>query len=67
MPSESEPFPGTTNNYFSGGYITLNHTCYSSGVEINGLHMELNYAGLRDRPLIEQRSPLHSQRLSWNI
>jgi len=51
VPSESIPFPGTTNNYFSGGYITVNHTCYSPAIDINGLQMELNYTGLRDSPL----------------
>ncbi|MHC1703944.1 MAG: T9SS type A sorting domain-containing protein [Tenuifilaceae bacterium] len=50
VPSQSIPFPGTTTNYFSGGYITENHTCYSSGVDINGLQMELNYTGVRDNP-----------------
>jgi hypothetical protein len=48
VPSQSIPFPGTTTNYFSGGYITANHTCYASGVNINGLQMELNYTGIRD-------------------
>lgn len=51
VPSESIPFPGTANNYYSGGYITVNHTCYSPAIDINGLQMELNYTGLRDSPL----------------
>lgn len=50
VPSQDIPFPGTTTNYFSGGYITANHTCYASGVDVNGLQMELNYAGIRDTP-----------------
>jgi len=50
VPSENIPFPGTTTNYFSGGYITVNHTCYSSGVDINGLQMELNFSEIRDTP-----------------
>jgi N-formylglutamate amidohydrolase len=50
VPSQSIPFPGTTTNYYSGGYITVNHTCYTSGVAINGLQMELNYTGVRDTP-----------------
>ena len=50
VPSQSIPFPGTTTGYFSGGYITVNHTCYTSGVNINGLQMELNYTGIRDTP-----------------
>jgi hypothetical protein len=48
VPSESIPYPGTNNNYFSGGYITSNHTCNSPGIEINGLQMELNFSGIRD-------------------
>ena len=51
VPSQSIPAPGTTTNYFSGGYITANHTCYSPGVNINGLQMELNYLGIRDSSL----------------
>lgn len=50
VPSEAIPFPGTTSNYFSGGYITATHTCYSSGIDINGLQMELNFSGVRDSP-----------------
>ncbi len=48
VPSMAIPFPGTNTNYFSGGYITANHTCFSGGVTINGLQMELNYSGIRD-------------------
>ena len=51
VPSQSIPYPGTDANYFSGGYITVNHTCYSPGVDINGLQMELNYAGVRDNSI----------------
>jgi hypothetical protein len=50
VPSQNIPSPGTTTNYFSGGYITANHTCYSSGIDINGLQVELNYTGVRDSP-----------------
>ncbi len=50
VPSQDIPFPGTTTNYYSGGYITANHTCYSSGAPINGLQMELNYSGVIDTP-----------------
>jgi len=50
VPSTGIPFPGTTTNYFSGGYITANHTCYASGVDINGVQMELNFTGVRDTP-----------------
>jgi len=48
VPSQNIPFPGITSNYFSGGYITVNHTCYSPDVDINGLQMELNYTGIRN-------------------
>lgn len=50
VPSESIPFPGTTSNYFSGGYITANHTCYHPDAPINGLQMELNFNNIRDTP-----------------
>lgn len=48
VPSQQIPYPGTTTNYFNGGYITANHTCYASNVITNGLQMELNYTGIRD-------------------
>ena len=48
VPSQQIPYPGTTTNYFSGGYITANHTCYSTSAITNGLQMELNYTGIRD-------------------
>lgn len=48
VPSTTIPYPGINTNYFSGGYITANHTCYSVGVNINGLQMELNFSGIRD-------------------
>ncbi len=51
VPSQSIPYPGTDANYYSGGYITVNHTCYTPGVDINGLQMELNYAGVRDNSI----------------
>jgi hypothetical protein len=50
VPSQNIPFPGTTSNYFSGGYITANHTCYNIGAPINGLQMELNYNNIRNTP-----------------
>ena len=50
VPSQSIPFPGINSNYFSGGYITANHTCYHPNAPINGLQMELNYFNLRDAP-----------------
>jgi len=48
VPSSQIPFPGTTTNYYSGGYITATHTCYTSGNNVNGVQMELNYTGIRD-------------------
>lgn len=51
VPSQSIPFPGITSNYFSGGYITANHTCYNPAAPINGLQMELNFSNLRDTPV----------------
>lgn len=50
VPSQNIPFPGTNSNYFSGGYITANHTCYHPGAPINGLQMELNFSNIRDTP-----------------
>lgn len=50
VPSQDIPFPGTDSNYFSGGYITANHTSYDPKVRINGLQMELNFTDLRDTP-----------------
>lgn len=48
VPSQSIPFPGTSSNYFSGGYITANHTYYNPDAPINGLQMELNFSNVRD-------------------
>lgn len=50
VPSQDIPFPGTDSNYFSGGYITANHTSYDPKAPINGLQMELNFSNLRDTP-----------------
>lgn len=50
VPSQNIPFPGTNSNYFSGGYITANHTSYNPGAPINGLQMELNFTNVRDTP-----------------
>jgi hypothetical protein len=50
VPSQNIPFPGTNSNYFSGGYITANHTCYDPGAPINGLQLELNFSNIRDTP-----------------
>lgn len=50
VPSQTIPFPGANSNYFSGGYITANHTCYDPDAPINGLQIELNFSNLRDSP-----------------
>lgn len=50
VPSQNIPYPGTNSNYFSGGYITANHTSYNPAAPINGLQMELNYTNIRDTP-----------------
>lgn len=51
VPSQGTPFPGTTSNYFSGGYILANNSSYKSRANISGLQMELNYDGVRDTPV----------------
>jgi hypothetical protein len=48
VPSQQIPFPGTTDNYYSGGYNTANHTSYAVGNTVNGLQIECNYANVRD-------------------
>ncbi len=48
VPSQQIPFPETTDNYYSGGYNTANHTSYSVGNTVNGLQIECNYANVRD-------------------
>lgn len=50
VPAQNIPFPGLNSNYFSGGYITANHTSYDPGALINGLQMELNFPNIRDTP-----------------
>lgn len=54
VPSQQIPFPGTSSNYFSGGYITANHTCYAPGNTVNGVQMELNYDGIRNSEVNRQ-------------
>ncbi len=48
VPSQQIPSPGTTTNYYSGGYNTANHTSYVQSITVNGLQMECNYANVRD-------------------
>jgi len=51
VPSQQIPFPGTTTNYFSGGYNTANHTSYALANSVNGLQIECNYVNVRDNYL----------------
>jgi hypothetical protein len=48
VPSKQIPFPGTTTNYYSGGYNTANHTSYALGNTVNGVQIECNYTNVRD-------------------
>ncbi len=50
VPSNTITYPGINTNYYSGGYITANHTCYANNEVTNGLQMELNYSNIRDSP-----------------
>ena len=43
VPSQQDPFPLSTESYFSGGYTTETHTCFNPAVTTNGFQMELNY------------------------
>ena len=47
VPSQQIPHPGGLP-YFSGGYITANHTSYAEDNETNGVQLELNFQGIRD-------------------
>lgn len=46
-PSASDPAPGPTDPYFSGGYNTVRHGSRDSS-DINGIQFELNWTGVRD-------------------
>ena len=48
VPSRQDPAPAPDDPYFSGGYITATHTCYTDTVLMNGVQMELNNAGIRN-------------------
>jgi hypothetical protein len=48
VPSAEIPAPGIGSNYFSGGYIVANHTCYQDELTTNGVQVELNFDGIRD-------------------
>lgn len=47
VPSPAMPNPGPGNCYFDGGYNVRRH-CSANGSAIDGLQMEVNYAGVRD-------------------
>jgi N-formylglutamate amidohydrolase len=47
VPSNSDPVPLASDNYFSGGYNTANYSSYKGGT-IDGIQMECNKTGLRD-------------------
>jgi hypothetical protein len=54
VPSGQIPIPAVNSNYYSGGYITANHTCYAPNNVVNGFQMELNFSGIRDSALNRQ-------------
>ena len=47
VPSAADPFPLTGDNYYSGGYNTVERSSYSGGT-IDGFQIECNYTGVRD-------------------
>lgn len=47
VPSPSMPCPGAGESYFDGGYNARRHSSACGGA-IDGLQMEVNYAGVRD-------------------
>ena len=47
VPSASDPAPGPTDPYFSGGYNTRRHGSKDSS-NISGIQFELNMSGVRD-------------------
>ena len=51
VPSAQIPAPGTTTNYYSGGYNAANHTSYALNNTVNGLQIECNYTNVRDNYL----------------
>ena len=48
VPSQQDPYPLSTESYFSGGYTTETHTCFNPAITTNGFQMELNYDGVRN-------------------
>ena len=47
VPSPAMPNPGRDGSYFDGGYSVRRH-CSANGSAIDGLQMEVNFAGVRD-------------------
>lgn len=47
-PSPDFPAPGSTDEFFAGGYNTDNHTCLLDNALINGIQFECHYDGVRD-------------------
>jgi N-formylglutamate amidohydrolase len=47
VPSNKDPVPLVSDNYFSGGYNTANYSSYKGGT-IDGIQVECNRTGLRD-------------------
>ena len=43
VPSQQDPYPLSTESYFSGGYTTETHTCFDPAITNSGFQMELNY------------------------
>jgi hypothetical protein len=48
VPSQQMPSPGTTSNYYSGGYNVAHHTSYVLANTVNGVQVECNYSNIRD-------------------
>lgn len=54
VPSAADPFPLTGDNYYSGGYNTVERSSYSGG-SIDGFQIECNYTGVRDNALNREK------------
>ena len=54
VPSATDPFPLTGDNYYSGGYNTVERSSYSGGT-IDGFQIECNYTGVRDNEVNRKR------------
>jgi N-formylglutamate amidohydrolase len=48
-PSQQDPAPAVAEEYFTGGYNTVEHGC-SAGGAICGVQLEHHFIGLRDNP-----------------